>query len=177
MSSRIRPRILRPVDLVVIEQAFKETWGQPQARGFRLGVYVFKDAEIVDYAAPYGVFSVARRFRSRTRLIFHCRCKATSADASRLHGASQLQLPGSTKYGRFSSPRRVRHAPRANRFAHLGPFEWAIIELNFINSMGRRCSWISRAALWENLNEPRTKTGNLLRWLPARLSRYLRNAF
>ncbi len=29
--------------------------------GFRLGVYVFKDAEIVDYAAPYGVISVARR--------------------------------------------------------------------------------------------------------------------
>ncbi|KEK22886.1 DJ-1/PfpI family protein [Bacillus gaemokensis] len=31
-------------------------------QGFRLGVYVFKDAEIIDYAAPYGVFSVARRF-------------------------------------------------------------------------------------------------------------------
>jgi transcriptional regulator GlxA family with amidase domain len=30
--------------------------------GFRLGVYVFKDAEIMDFAAPYGVFSVARRF-------------------------------------------------------------------------------------------------------------------
>src|ERR671933_957812 len=30
-------------------------------QGFRLGVYVFKDAEIVDFAAPYGVFSVARR--------------------------------------------------------------------------------------------------------------------
>ncbi len=30
--------------------------------GFRLGIYVFKDAEIVDYAAPYGVFAVARRF-------------------------------------------------------------------------------------------------------------------
>ena len=30
--------------------------------GFRLGVYVFKDAEIVDFAAPYVVFSVARRF-------------------------------------------------------------------------------------------------------------------
>ncbi len=29
--------------------------------GFRLGVYVFKDAEVVDFAAPYGVFSVARR--------------------------------------------------------------------------------------------------------------------
>lgn len=31
-------------------------------RGFRLGVYVFKDAEIVDFTAPHGVFSVARRF-------------------------------------------------------------------------------------------------------------------
>ncbi len=30
--------------------------------GSRLGIYVFKDAEIVDLAAPYGVWSVARRF-------------------------------------------------------------------------------------------------------------------
>ena len=30
--------------------------------GFRLGIYVFEDAEVVDFAAPYGVFSVARRF-------------------------------------------------------------------------------------------------------------------
>ena len=30
--------------------------------GFRLGIYVFKDAEIVDFAAPHGVISVARRF-------------------------------------------------------------------------------------------------------------------
>ena len=29
--------------------------------GFRIGVYVFKDAEVVDFAAPYGVISVARR--------------------------------------------------------------------------------------------------------------------
>jgi len=29
---------------------------------FRLGIYIFKDAEIVDFAAPHGVFSVARRF-------------------------------------------------------------------------------------------------------------------
>ncbi|HQT31807.1 MAG TPA: hypothetical protein PLE48_12175 [Thiobacillus sp.] len=28
--------------------------------GFRLGIYVFKDAEIVDFTEPYGVFSVAR---------------------------------------------------------------------------------------------------------------------
>lgn len=30
--------------------------------GFRLGILVFKDAEIVDFTAPYGVFAVARRF-------------------------------------------------------------------------------------------------------------------
>lgn len=35
---------------------------QEHIRGFRLGIYVFKDAEIVDFAAPHGVFSVARRF-------------------------------------------------------------------------------------------------------------------
>jgi len=33
-----------------------------RVRGFRLGIYVFKDAEVVDFAAPHGVFSVARRF-------------------------------------------------------------------------------------------------------------------
>ena len=35
---------------------------QSAKSGFRLGIYVFKDAEIVDFAAPYGVFSVARRY-------------------------------------------------------------------------------------------------------------------
>ena len=30
--------------------------------GFRLGIYVFKDVEIIDFAAPHGVFSVARRY-------------------------------------------------------------------------------------------------------------------
>ncbi len=34
----------------------------PKIPGFRLGIYAFKDAEIVDFAAPHGVFSVARRF-------------------------------------------------------------------------------------------------------------------
>src|SRR5438046_6282926 len=34
----------------------------PKKSGFRLGIYVCKDAEIVDFAAPHGVFSVARRF-------------------------------------------------------------------------------------------------------------------
>lgn len=35
---------------------------QQRIPGFRLGIYIFKDAEIVDFAAPYGVLSVARRF-------------------------------------------------------------------------------------------------------------------
>lgn len=34
---------------------------ETKTAGFRLGIYVFKDAEIIDYAAPHGVFSVARR--------------------------------------------------------------------------------------------------------------------
>jgi transcriptional regulator GlxA family with amidase domain len=34
----------------------------PKRAGFRLGIYVFKDAEVLDYAAPHGVFSVARRY-------------------------------------------------------------------------------------------------------------------
>ena len=34
----------------------------PRQPGFRLGIYVFKDVEIIDFAAPHGVFSVARRF-------------------------------------------------------------------------------------------------------------------
>lgn len=33
-----------------------------RTQGFRLGIYVCKELEIVDFAAPYGVFSVARRF-------------------------------------------------------------------------------------------------------------------
>lgn len=33
----------------------------PVKPGFRLGIYMCKDLEIVDFAAPYGVFSVARR--------------------------------------------------------------------------------------------------------------------
>ncbi len=32
---------------------------KPRAATFRLGIYVFEQAEILDFAAPYGVFSVA----------------------------------------------------------------------------------------------------------------------
>ena len=35
---------------------------RPRIAEFRLGAYIFTDAKVVDFAAPYGVFSVARRF-------------------------------------------------------------------------------------------------------------------
>lgn len=38
--------------------------------GFRLGIYIFEDAEIIDFAAPYGVFSVARRFEPSLDVFF-----------------------------------------------------------------------------------------------------------
>ena len=38
--------------------------------GFRLGIYIFEDAEIVDFAAPYGVFSVARRYDPEIDVFF-----------------------------------------------------------------------------------------------------------
>ena len=38
--------------------------------GFRLGIYAFKDAEVIDFAAPYGVFSVARRFDPELDVFF-----------------------------------------------------------------------------------------------------------
>jgi transcriptional regulator GlxA family with amidase domain len=42
----------------------------PKIAGFRLGIYVFKDAEVIDFAAPYGVFSVARRFDPELDVFF-----------------------------------------------------------------------------------------------------------
>ncbi len=43
---------------------------QARKAGFRLGIYIFKDAEIVDFAAPYGVFSVARRYDPELDVFF-----------------------------------------------------------------------------------------------------------
>jgi transcriptional regulator GlxA family with amidase domain len=42
----------------------------PIKSGFRLGIYMAKDFEIVDFAAPYGVFSVARRFDPELEAFF-----------------------------------------------------------------------------------------------------------
>src|SRR5512139_3937868 len=51
-----RPRSRRARSSMMTHRSY------PKIPGFRLGIYVFKDAEIVDFAAPYGVFSVARRY-------------------------------------------------------------------------------------------------------------------
>ena len=42
----------------------------PKKAGFRLGIYLCKELEIVDFAAPYGVFSVARRFEPELEAVF-----------------------------------------------------------------------------------------------------------
>src|SRR5438270_13924450 len=45
-----------------IPYTVEDAMASQRVAGFRLGIYVFKDAEIVDFAAPHGVFSVVRRF-------------------------------------------------------------------------------------------------------------------
>ena len=37
--------------------------------GFKLGVYVCREAEVVDFSSPYGVFSVARRLNPEIDVI------------------------------------------------------------------------------------------------------------
>lgn len=59
-------------------------------QGFRLGVYVFKEAEVVDYAAPYGVFSVAKRFDPEPGCFSDCRKHAASTNAGWFHRVAQL---------------------------------------------------------------------------------------
>jgi hypothetical protein len=82
----------------------------PKIAGFRLGIYVFKGAEIVDYAAPYGVFSMARRFDPELDA-FLSRRHAPGADASWLHHAAELQLLRLTGHERLSHSERLRHTP------------------------------------------------------------------
>jgi hypothetical protein len=50
-------------------------------RRFRPGIYVFTDAEIVDFAAPPSVFSVAQRFGPGARCVPHRRYDAAGAGA------------------------------------------------------------------------------------------------
>ena len=42
----------------------------PKKPGFRLGIYICEELEIVDFAAPYGVFAVARRFDPELDVFF-----------------------------------------------------------------------------------------------------------
>ena len=62
--------------------------------GFRLGVYVFKDAEIVDFAAPYGVWSVARRFDPELDA-FLIACTSSSPSSPRIaYSRACARAPG-----------------------------------------------------------------------------------
>ena len=71
----------------------------PRRAGFRLGTYVFKDAEIVDFAAPHGVFAVARRFDPGSRRLSDCRLDATCPGSGRVHCRSQLLFQRSAASG------------------------------------------------------------------------------
>jgi transcriptional regulator GlxA family with amidase domain len=88
---------------------------------FRLGVYVFEEAEVLDFAAPYGVFSVARRLNpgleavvlGESRDPVTARSGFTVVPARRLEEAGILDallLPGGP------GARREMLNPRLHRF-------------------------------------------------------------
>ena len=82
----------------------------PKKPGFRLGIYVFKDVEIVDFAAPYGVFSVARRFDPELDafLIADALRPVRRRPGSPCCRTTVRRAPGD---GRLPHPGRLRHAP------------------------------------------------------------------
>lgn len=51
-----------PSSASISSRSRRAWWGRSRPIVRRLGIYVFKDAEVVEFAGPYGVFSVARRF-------------------------------------------------------------------------------------------------------------------
>jgi transcriptional regulator GlxA family with amidase domain len=91
--------------------------------GFRLGVYIFKDAEIIDYAAPMGVFSVARRIYPEldTFLIADClRPVQTQAGLTVVPNYSFLDRPAMDAFlipGGFGT-RQEMHNRRLHAFIH-----------------------------------------------------------
>jgi transcriptional regulator GlxA family with amidase domain len=64
LKRNMRRRVIRSAKESQCPQSPTRMKQKPHITGFRLGIYIFKDAEVIDYAAPYGVFSVARRFDS-----------------------------------------------------------------------------------------------------------------
>jgi transcriptional regulator GlxA family with amidase domain len=94
---------------------------------FRLGVYVFEQAEVLDFAAPYGVFSVARNLNPGLEVVVlgesgrlvTARSGFTVAPARSLDDAGALDallLPGGP------GSRREMHNQRLHRFiARLPP--------------------------------------------------------
>jgi hypothetical protein len=76
--------------------------------GFRLGIYVFEDAEVVDFAAPYGVLSVARRHDPAPDVFLaaemlrpwaacECRFKTNRADHGFYHRILEIHREGACR--------------------------------------------------------------------------------
>ena len=85
------------------------TCSRRQRPGFRLGIFIFKDAEIVDFAAPYGVFSVARRFDPALDVFFVAESLRPVQAQAGLHRPAQRLLRRSPGHGRLPDPGRIRH--------------------------------------------------------------------
>src|SRR5438046_8070928 len=85
----------------------EESMAVQRIPGFRLGVYVFKDAEIVDFAAPYGVFSVARRFDAELDAFLIADAMRPVQTQGRLHRPPELLVCGSAGDGRIPDPRWI----------------------------------------------------------------------
>ena len=98
----------------------------PRRPGFRLGVYIFKDAEVVDFAAPYGVFSVARRFDPELDVFLvadAARPVQTQAGLTVLPNYSFQDQPATDAFlipGGFGS-RQEMHNRRLHAFIHSLP--------------------------------------------------------
>ena len=75
--------------------------------GFKLGVYVCKEAEVVDFASPYGVFSVARRLNPEIDVCLVAETLRPIQTHIRLHRCSRLWVFGSPGDRCAVDPRRT----------------------------------------------------------------------
>ena len=85
----------------------------PSKPGFRLGIYMCKDLEIVDFAAPYGVFSVARRLDPELDAFFVAECFGRSRRRRASPSCPTMPSPMGLDMDAFLIPGRLWHAPGA----------------------------------------------------------------
>jgi transcriptional regulator GlxA family with amidase domain len=95
----------------------REVVEMTKTAGFRLGIYVFKDAEIVDFAAPYGVFSVARRFDAELDAFLIADAMRPVQAQAGFTVLPNYSLADEPAMDAFLDPWRVRHEAGASQQA------------------------------------------------------------